>query len=178
MEVQERVPVQVLPLVLPLVLRKGFQRIRVQKVRQGLRVLRRAMSLRIPASRVRSVSRRVDQKAVHREGPRGVRLEDLTVVPTAAHLEAPRVGHLEDLKEGRRGAPRVGLWAEKRVFRSFPRSRSRSLRWPHPRSCFLPFVPPRPGIQGPRCRQKHRPACSQVGNSLLLLGLFQQKFSV
>ena len=174
MEVQERVPVQVLPLVL----RKGFQRIRVQKVRQGLRVLRRAMSLRIPARRVRSVSRRVDQKAVRREGPRGVRLEDLTVVPTAAHLEAPRVGHLEGLKEVRMEAPRVGLWAEKRVFRLFPRSRSRSLRWPHPRSWFLPFVPPRPGIQGPRCRQKHRPACSQVGSSLLLLGLFQQKFSV
>jgi len=105
MEVQDRVQVQVLPLVL----RKGFQRIRVQKVRQGLRALRRAMSLRIPAPRVRSVSRRVDQKAVHREGQRGVRLEDLTVVPTAAHLEAPRVGHLGGQREVRMEGPRAGL---------------------------------------------------------------------
>jgi len=165
MKVREPVPVQVLPQVL-LFLWKGFQRVLEQVVSQGRGILRRAVLLRVPARQVRSLSGRVGQKAARREGPRGVHLEDLKV----GRREAPKVG--------RREAPRVGLWAEKRVFRLFPRSRSRSLRWPHPRSWFLPFVPPRPGVQGPRCRQKHRQACSQVGSSLPPLGLFQQKFSV
>ena len=108
MKVREPVPVQVLPQVL-LFLWKGFQRVLEQVVSRGREILRRAVLLRVPARQVRSLSGRVGQKAVHREGPRGVRLEDLTVVPTAAHLEAPRVGHLEDLKEVRMEDPRAGL---------------------------------------------------------------------
>ena len=149
MKVREPVPVQVLPQVL-LFLWKGIQRVLEQVVSRGRGILRRAVLLRVPARQVRSLSGRVGQKAA--------RLEGLMVAQTVVCL--------------------VDLWAEKRVFRLFPRSRSRSLRWPHPRSWFLPFVPPRPGVQGPRCRQKHRQACSQVGSSLPPLGLFQQKFSV
>ena len=100
MEVQERVPVQVLPLVL----RKGFQRIQYQMVRQGLRVLRRAVLLRAPARRLRLVFRGVGQKAARLEGlmvaQTVVCLVDLMVAPTAVRLEGLMVARKEDQRGG------------------------------------------------------------------------------
>ena len=109
MEVQERVPVQVLPLVL----RKGLQGVLEQVVSRGRGILRRAMLLRIPAPRVRSVSRRVGQKAVRREGPRGVHLGDLKEGRWEGLMVAQKVGHLGGQRVGRKEVrmegPRAGL---------------------------------------------------------------------
>ena len=112
MEVQEQVQEQVLPLAL-LFLRKGFQRIQYQMVRQGLRVLRRAVLLLAPARRLRLVFRGVGQKAARLEGPRGVHLEGLMVAPTVVCLVdlmvAPTAVRLEGLMVARKEDQRGGL---------------------------------------------------------------------
>jgi hypothetical protein len=78
-------------------------------VSRGRGILRRAVLLRVPARQVRSLSGRVGQKAVRREGPRGAHLEDLREGRWEGLMVAPTAVRLEDLMVARKEDQRGGL---------------------------------------------------------------------